>query len=508
MNPMRHLGNDLVPGAVGGGRWSEDRGQVAGGMDPRRHRVGGKEATPVPERPWDTADHLGLRESDLQLSDHGPPAAAAIQSAVTDLRIAGYGSGDNTMDTLEPLMTTSMHTLRRRDRRGPGSGGTPVWRALATILAGALVASVALAGKPKPPLTVEEEFGSNVELAPFVVRGQQLAISIHARSKRDRKYAEGFAEDVVKVVHDGVTERTGKGLVIIGAKGEPHPVVIFRKFQEMAEAGQLDPEVAATAVELTAFLDTWKASMNEGRFGDHWGRKQQPADEHTDETEAADSPDDADEHENGHDLEIDVDAIVNALPLPLEGVGARLYQIAWAERFDDAKLTARLRSLKAEELQRDLFVRFDWVFYLPPRGAFDRVLNEFIAAALKKEEMGFFTRAAVKTVLVIAKPFIRRAVEGMRKGVLFMAVVRAQTDYDDGQVTAMMGAYIETMMPGAPARGKGSAHDRAVLAVREALAGVPAAEPGEMFTSAFLAETTPHEAESEDVDADDEAGGD
>jgi hypothetical protein len=165
----------------------------------------------------------------------------------------------------------------------------------------------------------------------------------------------------------------------------------------------------------------------------------------------------------------DIEQVIQALPLPLEGVAARLYQIAWAEGFDDARVTARFQALQPDELRDDPFVKFDWVFYLPPRGVFDRVLNQFIAEALKKEDMGFFTRAAVKSALVIAKPFIRRAIEGMRKGVLFMTIARARTEYDQPQVSAMMNAYVETMMPGAPKKSPGSAHDRAVAAVREAL---------------------------------------
>jgi hypothetical protein len=314
----------------------------------------------------------------------------------------------------------------------------------AILFVGSLLASVGLAAPTKPSPTAAEAFGADVELAPFVVRGQQLAISVHARSKRDRKYAEAFAEGVVKVVYDGVTEDTGKGLVIIGAKGEPHPMTVFRTFQAMAAAGQLHPEVAATTQQLDAYLADLSMS-----WGDKTWSQGEPA------------GDDA--------FTFDIEQVIQALPLPLEGVAARLYQIAWAEGFDDARVTARFQALQPDELRDDPFVKFDWVFYLPPRGVFDRVLNQFIAEALKKEDMGFFTRAAVKSALVIAKPFIRRAIEGMRKGVLFMTIARARTEYDQPQVSAMMNAYVETMMPGAPKKSPGSAHDRAVAAVREAL---------------------------------------
>ena len=351
---------------------------------------------------------------------------------------------------------TSTHEQGCRDGRGFGPGGRHGWRAAAVILAGALLASASLAGPPKPTLTTQEAFGADVELAPFVVRGQQLTVSVHARSKRDRKYAEAFAEGVVKVVYDGVTEQTGKGLVIIGAKGEPHPMTVFRMFQDMAAADRLHPEVAAMTQQLDAYLADLSTSWGDNEWSQH-----EPAED-----------DDA--------FTFEIEQVIQALPLPLEGVAARLYQIGWAEGFDEARMSARFQALKPDDLRDDPFVKFDWVFYLPPRGVFERVLNQFIAEALKKEDMGFFTRAAVKSALVIAKPFIRRAIEGMRKGVLFMTIVRARTDYDSGQVSAMMDAYVETMMPGAPKKSRGSAHERAVLAVREAREGLPGVDTADL----------------------------
>jgi len=328
-----------------------------------------------------------------------------------------------------------------------------VRRVLGAVAATAL-ASTALAGKPATAQSPVDDFGADVELAPFVVRGEQLAVSIHARSKKDRKYAEAFAEDVMQVVYESVTRQTGKGLVIVGTKGEPHPVEVFRKVQALAAEGRLDPAVAAEASGLFAFLEEWRASVDRENGG---------------------------EVEAGNDeMGIDLEQILGALPLPLEGLGARLYQIAWMERFDDAKVTARFCALQPGDLASDLFAHFDWVFYLPHRGAFDRVLSQFITHELKKQEKGFFTRAAVRTVLVIAKPILRRAVEGMRKGIFFMTVVRAQTDYSDEQVGALMGAYMEVMMPGSEAGGKGSDHERAVAVIREAMQRLECAdEPAE-----------------------------
>jgi hypothetical protein len=312
------------------------------------------------------------------------------------------------------------------------------WGLVVTVAAGLLAGEAAAASTftsagGKGP----DDFMPLVELAPFKVNGKQLAISIHARTKSDRRYAEDFAGEVVKVVYEAVTDSTGKGLVIIGQKREPHPIFIFRKFLALAQEGKLDPAVAARGPELTGMLDHWKTSVGDGK-GPSADDKQ------------------------------DFDKIVTALPLPLEGIGAKLYQLAWAEGFDDAKVDARLRGLRPADLEGSLFTRFDWVFYLPPRGTFEQVIDDLIACSLKDEKMGFFERATVKTALLLVKPTIRRAIEGMRRGVLFETLVRARTGFDREKVSALMETYMEVYMPGHK-DGPGSEHDRAVGAVRARL---------------------------------------
>src|SRR5262245_48086069 len=100
-----------------------------------------------------------------------------------------------------------------------------VFRCAAQVtLRGLLVLGVLLAlcepiqasGQEGPVAAPQDEFASLVELAPLVVGGQALAIAIYARTNADRRYGEQFAERVVKVVHEAVTESTGRGLVIIG----------------------------------------------------------------------------------------------------------------------------------------------------------------------------------------------------------------------------------------------------------------------------------------------------
>lgn len=325
----------------------------------------------------------------------------------------------------------------------------PAFSRFLLVLTAALLALAPASAKDlAPPSGVpakKDEFSRMVTLSPFVVRGQQLAVSIHARSGRDRRYAEEFSEDVLKVIYEGgVTQSTGKGLVIIGKKGEPHPIRFFRKFLALADAGALDPAVAARGPELFTMLNHWERSSDRGRAA---GEKQ------------------------GGKVDMEFERIVTALPLPLEGIGAQLYQLAWFEQFDEAKVEAKLRALRATDLERELFAHYDWVFYLPPKNAFDQVLDELIAEDLKGDDVGFVGRMAVKSVMLVVKPKIRQAIEGLRKGLLFQAIADARTTLDDAEIAQLMGVYVEELLPDLPDEKKhvGPAHERAVAAVRQEL---------------------------------------
>ncbi|MFZ9682399.1 MAG: hypothetical protein ACO3DQ_04245 [Cephaloticoccus sp.] len=140
-----------------------------------------------------------------------------------------------------------------------------------------------------------EDFGSLVQLAPFEVNGKELSIAIHARTKADRRYATAFAEGVVQVVAESVTPETGRGLVIIGRKGEPHPILVFRRFLALAEAGQLDPAVAARAPELSDAIIQWDITVKR----DDGKAKAEDADE-----------------------DVETEKIILALPIPLAGMAA------------------------------------------------------------------------------------------------------------------------------------------------------------------------------------------
>lgn len=317
----------------------------------------------------------------------------------------------------------------------------PLFLCLLLRMSGAVPATVSVPAAAGRPAAGVDDFSPLVKLAPFVVKGEKLSVSVHARSTRDRRYAEQFAEEVMKVVYEGITDKTGKGLVIIGKQGEPHPIFVFRKFLALAEAGRLNPALAARGPELSSLLNHWEDSVDDGGSGKE-GKKQ--------------------------DVDLEFEQIVAALPLPLEGLGAQLYQVAWAEKFDEAKVEARLTALQPADLERDLFTHFDWVFYLPPRHAFDRVLDEIIAAEMKEEGAGFMARAAVKGVMLVVKPKIRAAIEGLRKGILLETVAAARTKLADAEVKAVRDAYVDALLSEEKTDNL-SDHDRAVKAVRSRL---------------------------------------
>ncbi|MBX3738079.1 MAG: hypothetical protein KF715_15400 [Candidatus Didemnitutus sp.] len=311
------------------------------------------------------------------------------------------------------------------------------------LFAGCLAAS-ALAAPPANPIapTAADDFGRNVQLAPFVVRGEKIALSIHARTNADRRYATDFAEEVVRVAYETMDNKsTGAGLVIVGREGEPHPVVMMRKFMAMAEAGQLQPGMAELAHSLDAKLTGWKATLN-------LDAKNQEADR------------------EGPNITFDM--IMPALPVPLEGVAAKLYQLAWDEKFDDAKLAARMRTLTVADLESSLFAKYDWVFYLPPRNAFDPVIDQIMTEAMKHEKMGLGKRMLIRTAMVVLKPAIRKAVEGFRKGMLYMSVLQARSGWSKDDIKALTEAYMQVLMPDFKFNdGEEQTHTRVMAAIEK-----------------------------------------
>ena len=295
------------------------------------------------------------------------------------------------------------------------------------------VAALVFAGLVGATEPSNAEFGKAIELAPFVVQGKPLSISIHARTKGDRRYAEKFADEVVEVAYETLGDSTGKGLVIVGAKGEPHPIFVMRKFLALSEAGQLDGSLTPSAMELDATLKKWQARM-EGNAGEG--------------------------------MNLDFDTIVNALPIPLEGVAASLYQLAWGEGFADAQIERKLKTLTQADLFRNDLNRYDWVFYLPPHDATKVALKEMINKGMEKSKMGLFKRAAVRSALTVFSPVVRKAIEGMRMGMLFMTIMRAESPYSEEDINALTNAYVQELMPDLKP-GSGDEKRRALAAIEK-----------------------------------------
>lgn len=330
-----------------------------------------------------------------------PDSAAARRSVGTFAKAAGHTRSLSSLPVIRPLIS--------------------LWLAC-TFAASAFAVTPTDPSAATSPTTAmtSAEFGRDVKLAPIVVKGERLSISIHARTDADRRYATAFAEGVVKVAYETMEKSTGAGLVIVGRDGEPHPVTIIRRFHALAEAGQLAPDVAAQVRTLDAQIAAWKTTLN------------------------LDHPHDG---EGEHGPNITFDMLVPALPVPLEGVGSRLYQIAWAEGFDDARLDAKLRSLTAADFASDALTSYDWVFYLPPRGAFNGVMDQLMKEVMAHQKMGLFKRAAIRSAMVVFRPAIKKAVEGFRKGMLFMTILRARSDWNKEDIKALTGAYVQVLMP-------------------------------------------------------------
>jgi len=315
------------------------------------------------------------------------------------------------------------HGVFARGRRWLGTGVAVL------VLTGALVAE-------RPAEPPKSEFGKDIQLAPIVVNGSRLSFSIHARTKADRRYAEKFADEVVQIAYETLGGSTGKGLVIMGREGEPHPVVVIRQFLALADSGTLDPAVAARAGELTAMLEGWKKMLKL----------------------------DVDPQEKG--FKITFDMIMPALPLPLDGLASKLYQLSWAEDFDDARIARKLQALTLAGLESDVLAKYDWVFYLPPRNVYKGVQDDVIKQAVAHEKIGLFKRAAMKSALFVASPVIKTAVEGMRKGMLFMTVLQAESGSSRDDIRHLTMAYTNVLMPDFKFNG-GSEHRRALEAIEK-----------------------------------------
>lgn len=130
-----------------------------------------------------------------------------------------------------------------------------------------------------------------------------------------------------------------------------------------------------------------------------------------------------------------------------------------------------MRALRSDDLNGALFKSYHWVFYLPPKKAFNQALDQVVADALEEDDAGVFAKIAVKGVMLAVKPKIRRAIEALRKGLLFQTIVASRTSLPLADVKALTDTYIKALT----AEGKDPnrdlpEHERAERAVSAAVA--------------------------------------
>lgn len=284
---------------------------------------------------------------------------------------------------------------------------------LITAFAGALSA--------KSP-EARRAFTDYYELEPFQITGEDIPITVFARSESDRRYATKFAHNVVEVAYETLEKSPGGGLVIIGRDGEPHPITILERFKEIASSEQASPAQKALAEELEKALEEWRSKIH----FDTGNNKEE-------------------------DMPIDMDTLVNALPIPLPKLAADIYLLAWKENFEKERVDLRLANLTAADLDQQEFEEFQWVFYLPPKNALNQVLKEVLPAVFKAEKIGPFKRVLIRGAIATFKPVIKDAMEGVRKGIFYWSVLSAnESAFHPGDIEELTKAYFQSQMP----RGK------------------------------------------------------
>ncbi|MDQ8203774.1 hypothetical protein [Pelagicoccus sp. SDUM812003] len=261
-------------------------------------------------------------------------------------------------------------------------------------------------------------FEDYYQLDPFEVVGEEIPITVFARSNADRRYALKVAHAVIEVVYVTLERSPGAGLVIIGESDEPHPVFVFRRFLELAESEAASPELKRMGLTLGKELQDWRDSIHI----------------------------DLDEDE-GEEIDIDETVLVSAFPLPLDGIASALYTLAWEEGFDERRIDERLRNTSVEGLQQGTISEFDWVFYLPPRSSLNELIKEALPAMMKREKVGFFKRALVRGAIATFKPMIKDMFEGIRKGIFYASILEQQGVFNEGDLKALFDAYVGSQMP-------------------------------------------------------------
>ncbi len=150
-----------------------------------------------------------------------------------------------------------------------------------------------------------------------------------------------------------------------------------------------------------------------------------------------------DDSDGGFDIEFNT--IIPAIPLPLEGIASKLYQIAWVEGFDESRVEQRLETLTVAELDSDGLSFYDWVFFLPQKNELSKVLKAVLPQFMKAEDLNIFQAAALRAAIFTFKPLIKGAFERIRKGMLFTTVLQAMSEYEKVDIDSLMNAYIEAL---------------------------------------------------------------
>ncbi len=259
-------------------------------------------------------------------------------------------------------------------------------------------------------------------------------ISIFAEKSGQRQYAERFAESVYEAAYETTGESAGKGLVIIGNFDDPHPILLIKKYIDIAESSGAAVEGSFFGGMLEKAIDKWE---------------------------------EADE-EMQKEIGMDIESVAYVIPMPLEPAMLNLYLTAREVEFDEAEIEKRFGELEPGALRFGDFERFDWVIYLPPKNAIDQVIKDVLPHAMEKEKLGFFKRTLVRGAVFTFKPVIRDAMEGFRKSLLYGAILRATSDFTDEDIDLLTEAYLGSLMP----RGNvvpGKKKDRSLEAIREQL---------------------------------------
>ncbi len=275
-----------------------------------------------------------------------------------------------------------------------------------------------------------------VESLPTVNLLENDRISIFAERDRERAYAERFAEAVYEAAYATTGESAGKGLVIIGNYDDPHPILLFKTYLDVAEATPGHADGPLFGVLLDKAVEKWEE-------GDQRLKEE---------------------------IGMDIESVAYVIPMPLEPAVLNLYLAAREEAFDAAAVEERYRGLKPSELRFGDFEAYDWVIYLPPRNAIDRAIKDVLPHVMKREKMGFFKRSLVKGAVFTFRPVIRDAMEGVRKALLYEAILKATSDLTEAEIDALAEVYRDALMP----RGRvisGNKDKRSLEAIRAQLEG-------------------------------------